>query len=60
MSKNNKPKLTSCPSPAYEEYRPDLATRIATARASSDQPAMMTMASSVPADYFARLDRTTK
>jgi hypothetical protein len=60
MTKKNAPKLTNCPSPSYEEYRPDLATRIATARASRDQPPLMTMASSVPADYFARLDRTSK
>lgn len=53
-----KPKTTKCPSPAYTEYKPDLATKIAQARAHAVQPSLMSIASKVPADYHARLDRS--
>ena len=55
--KKNAPKLTSCPSAAYAEYKPDLATRLATERAARFQPPMITVASNIPANYSARLDR---
>ena len=44
-----KTKLTKCPSPAYREYKPDLATRLAQLRAASDQPRLTTLSSNVPA-----------
>ena len=44
-----KPKTTKCPSAPYREYRPDLATRLAQARAASDQPRLQTLSSNVPA-----------
>lgn len=43
-----KTKKTVCPSPAYREYKPDLATRIATERAKLDQPPLQSLASTVP------------
>lgn len=57
--KKNQPKVTICPSGfCSNEYKPDLATRIAQAKAAAVQPALMSIASTVPADYFARLDRS--
>lgn len=56
--KKNEPKLTICPSPARQDYKPDLATRLATERAARFQPPMISVASTIPADYFARLDRS--
>ena len=53
-----KTKTTICPSAAYKPYKPDLATRIAQAKASAVQPALISIASTVPADYQARLDRS--
>lgn len=44
----NKTKKTVCPSPAYREYRPDQAMRIAQARAAAVQPPLTSLASSVP------------
>ena len=43
-----KTKTTRCPSPAYREYRPDLATRLAAEKAARVQPPLATLASSVP------------
>lgn len=45
----SKQKVTKCPSPAYKQYTPDLATRIAQARAREFQPELTTLASNVPA-----------
>ena len=53
-----KPKITYCPSAAYKPYVPDIATRLAQARAAEAQPGLITIASTVPADYHARLDRS--
>lgn len=53
-----KTKNTICPSPAYKPYRADLATRLAQEKAAAVQPAMISIASSVPSDYHARLDRS--
>lgn len=44
-----KQKITKCPSPAYKPYTPDLATRLAQARAREFQPELTTLASNVPA-----------
>lgn len=44
-----KPKKTVCPSPAYKPYMPDLATRLAQAKAAKEQPPLMSLASNVPA-----------
>ncbi|WP_171518225.1 hypothetical protein [Cupriavidus necator] len=44
-----KTKRTVCPSPAYREYRPDQATRLAAERAARVQPPLFTLASNVPA-----------
>lgn len=44
-----KPKTTKCPSPAYREYRPDLATRLAAEKAARVQPPLMGLSSNVPA-----------
>lgn len=38
------------PAAEYVEYKPDLATRLAIARAVRDQPSMISLASNVP-DY---------
>lgn len=54
----SKTKKTICQSPAYKPYVPDLATKIAQAKASAVQPALISIASTVPADYHARLDRS--
>lgn len=43
-----KTKTTIGPAPAYREYRPDLATRLAQEKAAKDQPAMISLASKVP------------
>jgi len=48
MTKKTAPKLTTCPSAAYQEYKPDLATRLAVERARREQPPLLTLASSVP------------
>lgn len=45
----SKQKVTKCPSPAYQPYKPDLATRIATEKAAKEQPPLMSLASNVPA-----------
>lgn len=55
--KNKEPKITVCPSPARTDYKPDLATRQAQEKAARWQPPLMTVASSIPANYSARLDR---
>jgi hypothetical protein len=44
-----KTKTTQCPSPAYREYKPDLATRLAQAKAAKDQPPLVGLSSNVPA-----------
>jgi len=48
MSKKNEPKLTICPSPARQDYKPDLATRLAIEKAKREQPPLLTLASNVP------------
>ena len=48
MTKKTAPKLTTCPSAAYQEYKPDLATRLAIERARREQPPLLTLASAVP------------
>lgn len=53
-----KQKVTKCPSPAYKPYAADLATRIAQAKAAAVQPPLISVASTIPADYSARLDRS--
>lgn len=45
----SKQKVTKCPSPAYKTYTPDLATRLAQAKAAKEQPPMLSLASNVPA-----------
>lgn len=53
-----KQKITLCPSGfRRDEYKPDLATRIAQAKAAAVQPPLISVASTIPADYSARLDR---
>lgn len=44
-----KTKTTKCPSPAYKPLRLDLATRLAQAKASKDQPPLVGLSSNVPA-----------
>lgn len=56
----SKPKTTKCPSASYKPYAADLATRLAQAKAAKDQPPLLSIASTVPADYFARLDRSER
>lgn len=46
--KKNEPKLTVCPSPARQDYKPDLAWRLAQQRAERDQPPLFSLASNVP------------
>ena len=48
MTKKTTPKLTTCPSAAYQEYKPDLATRLAVERARREQPALLTLTSQIP------------
>jgi len=48
MTKKTAPKLTTCPSAAYQEYKPDLATRQAIEKAKREQPPLLTLASNVP------------
>lgn len=57
MTKSQQPKITICPSPARQDYKLDMATRLATERAARFQPPMITVASNIPANYSARLDR---
>ena len=45
----SKPKITTIPSPAYSEYKPDRATQLAVERARRDQPALVGLSSNVPA-----------
>lgn len=52
-----KQKVTKCPSPAYQPYVPDRAMRLAQEKAAKDQPPLISVASNIPADYSARLDR---
>lgn len=57
--KKKEPKVTICPSGFDRaEYIPDLATRLAIERASKEQPALISLASKVPADYMAARDRS--
>lgn len=58
MTKSQQPKITICPSPSRQDYKPDLAMRLAQEKAARDQPPMISVASTIPADYFARLDRS--
>jgi len=55
---SNKPKVTICPSPARQDYKPDLATRLAIEKAQREQPPLYSLASSIPANYQAAKDRT--
>ena len=48
MSKTKEPKITYCPSPVRQDYRPHLATRIAIAKAQREQPPLVSLASNVP------------
>lgn len=41
-------KTTKIKSPAYAEYRPSLAVRIAQERAAKDQPPLLALSSKVP------------
>ena len=53
-----KTKKTVCPSPAYQPYKANLATRLAQERAARFQPPLISVASTIPADYFVRLERS--
>lgn len=44
----NEAKTSTGPAPAYAEYKPDLATRLAQEKARRDQPALFSLASKVP------------
>jgi hypothetical protein len=48
MTKSQQPKITICPSPARQDYKPDLAWRLAQQRAERDQPRFISLASNVP------------
>jgi len=48
MTKKTAPKLTTYPSAAYQEYKPDLATRMAVEKSKRVQPPLLTLASNVP------------
>jgi len=48
MTKKTAPKLTTYPSAAYQEYKPDLATRQAIEKSKRVQPPLLTLASNVP------------
>lgn len=48
MTKSQQPKITICPSPARQDYKPDLAWRLAQQRAERDQPHFISLASNVP------------
>ena len=51
MIKKTAPKLTTCPSAAYQEYKPDLATRQAIERARREQPPLLTLTSELPVGW---------
>lgn len=55
--KQAEPAVIVGPAASYTEYQPDARMREAMARASRDQPSMITLDSTVPIDYSARLDR---
>lgn len=57
--KQAEPAVIVGPTATYTEYNPmrDPRMREAMARAARDQPEMITLDSTVPADYTARLDR---
>ena len=55
--KTAEPAVTVGPAATYTEYVPDARMRQAMARAARDQPEMITLDSTVPIDYSARLDR---